>query len=149
MRESIRRLAAPAFVAALLILDRLTKLWAVYYLKPRIEIPLLPFFSLAYVENTGVAFGLFYGRNSPMIFVSAILIAGLLWWRRGIPKEERLTRAAVLLILSGAIGNLYDRLAYGYVVDFLFIHHWPVFNAADSCICVGACLLALTMSKGN
>jgi signal peptidase II len=45
-------------------------------------------------------------------------------------------------VLAGALGNLYDRIAYRYVVDFLYLHHWPVFNVADSCITVGACLLA-------
>ena len=145
MRENLRKSAPVFVVAALLVLDRATKLWALSVLKPRVEISLLPFLSLTYVENTGVAFGLFRGSNAPMIFLSAALAAGLLWWRSRIPGTERLERAAVLLVITGALGNLYDRIAYGFVVDFVDFRVWPVFNAADSCITVGACLLALCM----
>ena len=65
------------------------------------------------------------------------------WWMmRGWPRDKAPLQWGGLLVVSGALGNLYDRLAYSYVVDFLHLHHWPVFNVADSCITVGACLLA-------
>jgi signal peptidase II len=58
------------------------------------------------------------------------------------PKDDLWLQAGGLLVLAGAVGNLYDRVFYRYVVDFLYLHHWPVFNVADSCITIGALLLA-------
>lgn len=131
-----------AAVAALLALDRATKLWAVRELEPRGSIPLLPFFDLTYVENTGAAFGLGKDSNGFFIAVSVGLTGTLLWLMRKWPADKRVLQWGGLLVLAGAVGNLYDRVAYSYVVDFLHLHRWPVFNVADSCISVGACLLA-------
>jgi signal peptidase II len=111
-------------------------------LGPRGPIPLLPFFELSYVENTGAAFGLGRGANGLFIAVSAVMIAVLARQLRRWPKDAVFLQAGGTLVLAGALGNLYDRVAYKYVVDFLYVHHWPVFNVADSCITVGACLLA-------
>ena len=147
MRKVLSRAAYPAAVLALFSLDRLTKSWAIHSLQPHGEIPLLPFFSLTYVENTGIAFGMFRGRNSPLVLLSVFLILGLLWWRRRIPGTARLAHWAVILVVAGAVGNLYDRIVYGCVVDFLDFKVWPVFNVADSCITVGACLLALSLLR--
>lgn len=129
-------------VLALIVLDRVTKLWAMNELAPRGTIPLLPFFDLTYVENTGAAFGLGRDSNGFFIVVSLALTAALLWMMRKWPAEQRALRWGGLLVVAGALGNLYDRVAYSYVVDFLHLHRWPVFNVADSCISVGACLLA-------
>lgn len=133
------RLAA---VLGLLALDRATKLWAMRDLAPRGTVPLLPFFDLTYVENTGAAFGLGRGANGFFILVSIGLTAALLWLMRRWPRGHAWLQWGGLLVVSGALGNLYDRVAYAFVVDFLHLHRWPVFNVADSCISVGACLLA-------
>lgn len=129
-------------VLALLALDRVTKVWAMTELAPRGTIPLLPFFDLTYVENTGAAFGLGKDSNGFFIAVSVALTATLLWMMRKWPASQRALQWGGLLVVAGALGNLYDRVAYAYVVDFLHLHRWPVFNVADSCISVGACLLA-------
>ena len=134
----------PAALAAILAADRVTKIWALRDLRPRGTIELLPFFDLTYVENTGAAFGLGRGANANAVFVA--LSAGLIWalarmmarW----PRRDPWLQAGGTLVLGGALGNLYDRLSYGFVVDFLHLHHWPVFNVADSCITVGAVMLA-------
>lgn len=126
----------------LLALDRATKLWAMRELAPVGTIPLLPFFDLTYVENTGAAFGLGRDSNGFFILVSIGLTGALLWMMRKWPAEQRALQWGGLLVAAGALGNLYDRVAYSYVVDFLHLHRWPVFNVADSCISVGACLLA-------
>jgi signal peptidase II len=77
-----------------------------------------------------------------------LVVLGLIW-KMG--RTLSATSFALALILGGAIGNLYDRWRYQYVVDFLEVHivhyHWPDFNVADSCIVVGACLLLLEMLK--
>jgi signal peptidase II len=136
------RALRPAVVVALIALDRATKLWAMGGLRRLGAIPIFPFFELSYVENTGAAFGLGRGANGLFIVVSVVLIAVLARLLRRWPKDDLWLQAGGLLVLSGALGNLYDRFAYKYVVDFLYIHGWPVFNVADSCITVGACLLA-------
>ncbi|MEK7383542.1 MAG: signal peptidase II [Elusimicrobiota bacterium] len=136
------RTLRPAIVLTLLALDRATKLWAMRELRPRGPIPLLPFFELSYVENTGAAFGLGHGANGFFIAVSAVLIAILFRLLRRWPRDDRWLQAGGTLVLTGAVANLYDRLVYRFVVDFLYLHHWPVFNVADSCITVGAVMLA-------
>ena len=138
----MRPLRAAALVGALLALDRATKLWAAGPLLQVGSIPLLPFFSLTYVENTGAAFGMGKGSNLMFVFVALGLVAGLHWMARKWPPSDRALAWGKWLVTAGAVGNLYDRLAYGYVVDMIHVHRFPVFNVADSCITVGACLLA-------
>ncbi|MDX6769596.1 MAG: signal peptidase II [Elusimicrobiota bacterium] len=129
-------------VLVLLALDRATKVWAMRELAPVGTIPLLPFFDLTYVENTGAAFGLGRGGNGFFVLVSVGLTAALVWMMRKWPLDKLWLQWGGLLVVAGALGNLYDRVAYAFVVDFLHLHRWPVFNVADSCISVGACLLA-------
>lgn len=140
----MRALRAAALVA-LLALDRATKLWAAGSLKAAGTIPLVPFFDLTYVENTGAAFGMGRGANKLLTAVSIGLVVALQVVRRRWPKDDLWLQWGALLVTAGAVGNLYDRLAFGFVVDFLHLHHWPVFNVADSCITVGACMLAWGM----
>ena len=142
MRASARRLIQPGWILFLLALDRATKVWAVRFLEPVREIPLFPFFHLTYVENTGAAWGMLQGRNAVLIVVSVALLGGLLYMRRKWPESNARLYYGTALVAGGALGNLYDRIVYGYVVDFFDFIVWPVFNIADSCITVGACLLA-------
>jgi len=138
----MRTLRAAAVAAALLALDRITKIWAVKSLQAVGTIPLIPFFDLTYVENTGAAFGLGRGAGKFLTVVSIGLVVALQVMRRRWPKDDLWLQGGALLVTTGALGNLYDRLKFGYVVDFLHIHHWPVFNVADSCITIGALMLA-------
>ncbi len=126
--------------------DRLTKVWARARLAPRFAIPVCPFFHLSYVENTGAAFGIGRSRNGFFIGLTLLLLGGLFYLRRKWPREDRWLEVGFLLVAGGAIGNLYDRLCYGFVVDFLDFRVWPVFNVADSCVTVGACCLAWGLS---
>ncbi|UPT75322.1 MAG: signal peptidase II [Elusimicrobiota bacterium] len=137
----MRALRASA-VVVLLALDRATKAWAFASLRPVGTIPLVPFFDLTYVENTGAAFGMGRGAGGILTAVSVALVIALQYLRRKWPQDDPWLQWGAWLVTAGAVGNLYDRFAYGYVVDFLHIHHWPVFNVADSCITVGAGLLA-------
>lgn len=110
------------------------------------------FFRLVHTRNTGIAFSLLADsdpliRNGivPLISVAAVgLVVYLLWSSR---TSAGKTHFGLCLILAGAIGNLYDRAMYGYVVDFLDFYigayHWPAFNVADSCITIGAGLVLL------
>ena len=133
-------------LAAVFCADRLTKLWAMGRLAQRVFIPVFPFFHLTYVENTGAAFGIGRSRNAFFIGLTVALLGGLMFLRRRWPRHGWL-EAGCVLVVGGALGNLYDRLAYGFVVDFLDFRVWPVFNLADSCITMGACCLAWGLSR--
>jgi signal peptidase II len=133
---------------AVLALDRATKVWARTWLAVHGPVRIFPYFWLSYVENTGAAFGMgrgSRGSNGAFIALAVVLIGALITWRRRLPKDQRWTHIALSLVLAGAFGNLYDRVAYGWVVDFFDFRVFPVFNVADSSITVGACILALTM----
>jgi signal peptidase II len=140
------------------VLDRLSKLWIVHHINPGYAITVIPgVFRLTHVLNTGAAFSLFADSLSPLAVrnaliafsILAVVIVGVLLWRAG--RALSLTGVALALILGGAIGNLYDRLVFSYVVDFLEVHiihyHWPDFNVADSCIVIGACLLLIEIFR--
>ena len=111
------------------------------------EIPLLPFFSLTHVQNTGIAFGLFQNRNPFLIIVGVAVMAGLVRFAIRLYREDPVSGCLIGMILGGALGNMLDRALRGQVTDFLdfFVgaHHWPIFNVADSAICVGVTLLLL------
>lgn len=140
-------LVRPAVLLGIFIADRLTKLWALEWLAPRSGLPLLAFFHLTYVENTGAAFGIGHSRNRFFVFLTLALLGTLFFLRRRWPRHDRWLESGFLLVAGGALGNLYDRLAYGFVVDFLDFRVWPVFNVADSCVTVGACCLAWGLSR--
>ena len=111
-------------------------------------------FDLTYVRNTGAAFGLFASVDSSLkaILLNSIAVIVFLivsaYALRSSHKSVRL-QVGLALILGGAVGNLLDRVRFGYVVDFLDFsvsgHHWPAFNVADSAICIGVALLFLDM----
>lgn len=134
-----------ALLAGIFVADRLTKIWALEWLAPRISVRVLPFFHLTYVENTGAAFGIGFSRNAFFSGLSFVLLCVLFYLQRAWRDRNVWIRYGLVLVAGGAIGNLYDRLAYGFVVDFLDFKIWPVFNVADSCVTVGACLLAWGM----
>jgi signal peptidase II len=150
--------AAYGFALAVLVLDQLTKAWIMggLDLQEMRHIPVLPpLFNLTWVENRGVSFGLF-GDGSARWMLSAfsVAVAGILgWW--ALRADRRLLVAAIGLIMGGALGNVIDRIRFGYVVDFLDFSgphfflgsiriHFPwIFNVADSAICIGVVLLIL------
>jgi len=141
----MKKLAVPVVVLLVFLLDRASKAWVLKALYMK-SVQVLPFFHLSYAENTGVAFGMFRDSNLFFIIFSSALVAVLLYVRRAIQAHGVLATAGLALVLGGALGNLFDRIAYGFVVDFLDFSFFPaVFNAADSAITVGAVLMALGM----
>ena len=153
--RTLRRWLVP-FLAAVAVFaaDQLTKLWAFRALGPTpcnellVNCPRQPIFSawfdLVYVTNTGVAFGLF--RNVPQLFtfIPLLICAGAVYiYVVYLPTQNRWLQVALGLVLGGGIGNVLDRLRYGYVVDFVRVGRWPVFNVADSAICVGMAIMAV------
>lgn len=145
MRPTTHRLNQALLVPLLFILDRASKVWARHSLAPEGSVQVLPFFHLTYVENTGAAWGILHGNNTLLIGVSIALLGGLLYLRRTWPRENLWSHYGMALVAGGALGNLYDRIRFGCVVDYLDFLVWPVFNLADSCITVGAVCLAWGM----
>lgn len=141
------------FLIALLViaLDRLTKWTIAHRLSLHDGFQVIPgFFRIIHAENPGAAFGIFADSPSPwkvglliLFSVIALLIVSALLWKNS--HILTTTGVGLALILGGAIGNLWDRLASGHVVDFLLFYigryQWPAFNVADSAIVIGAALL--------
>lgn len=115
-------------------------------------------FRLWHVRNSGAIWGFFSGHNNKLIpvIITALAIVALLivaYFFLRTPGRCRLELTAYTLILSGALGNIIDRLRLGFVVDFLDAYiksqHWPTFNCADSCISIGVLLLAWSIWRGK
>ena len=135
-------------VAVLILLDQGTKFLALASLKPIHNMTLVEgFMDLTFVENRGVAFGMFSGQRWFILLLTGIIAIGLVWFYKAMPKKKEYfpLRVSLVLVLSGAIGNIIDRLFRGYVVDFFefTFFEWPVFNVADIYVVVGVILLAL------
>jgi len=154
-RPSAYRARAVHFLLALFVVlaDRWTKRLVAARIAMYNHIQIIPgFFRITHTENTGAAFSLFadspaHWKTSALIafsIVAMVIVGGLLWKQK---QPFTITGIALSLILGGAFGNLWDRVASGRVVDFLLLYvrqyQWPVFNLADSSIVVGACLLVI------
>lgn len=131
--------------ALIFALDRASKIIALIWLAPKGSVYIAPFFRLTYVENTGAAFGSFQGGNYVLVGLSAIILLLLFKWRGEFIRTGPLARYAFIFIIAGALGNVYDRIVLGYVVDYFDFIIWPVFNIADSFITVGAVLLGYSL----
>ena len=146
--------------AVIVALDQATKRWVslVHFQWPNGSEALIPgFFSFTYVQNTGGAFGIFdTTQSSALALASVSLIAAaaiVIYTIRDRSSFAVILVVALGLTLGGAVGNFIDRVRLHYVVDFLDVyvgtHHWPVFNIADSAICVGVALLAVHYSLAS
>jgi len=139
----------------IVVADQVTKFWVSARLSLHEDIPVLPFFSITLAHNEGAAFSFLAGAGGwqRWFFTAIALVVStvLFFWLKRLEKNEKWLACALTLILGGAIGNLYDRVTLGYVVDFLhfFWNGWsfPAFNVADSAITVGAFMLGWDLIK--
>ena len=106
---------------------------------------MLEYARFAHVQNTGAAFGMFQGMNSVFTILAIVVSIAILYYFPLIPREDLLIRIALSLQLGGALGNLIDRLARGYVTDYIALGSFAVFNIADASISIGTVLLLLGM----
>jgi signal peptidase II len=121
------------------------------------SIDILPFFNITYVQNPGAAFSFLadQGGWQRWFFTAIAAIASIVFivWLAKTPKQQKLLSVAFALMLSGAVGNLIDRVLFGYVIDFIdfygFGYHFPAFNIADSMIFIGAALMILDSFKNG
>ena len=151
------RLPYAVIILFLFSLDRWTK-WLIdqrLSLNQTIQV-IDGFFNITYVQNRGIAFGIFDLLQSPMkstvlaVLTTAAIVGVIVYsWRT--PMAQKSLQVALSLILAGALGNLYDRIRYGYVIDFIEVYfrdyRWPSFNVADSAITCGVALLALEIFR--
>lgn len=138
--------------AVLLFLDRITKIWANQWLISEGSIEFIKgFLGFTYVENRGVAFGMLADKlyiMLPVTIIVAIILIAVYMKNRG---ESKLFDTALLLVITGAIGNIADKITRGFVVDFIEFRFmdFPVFNLADIYVCVGAALLVIYVLFGE
>lgn len=143
-----RLLVSLLIVVSVVALDQLTKYLARTMIHPLEPIRLLPVLELVNVRNEGAAFGMFreFG-NTFFITVSLLAISFMAWIIASAKEDYRVFS----LLMSGAIGNLIDRVTLGYVVDFVYVgygrYHWPAFNVADSALTGGICFMIFMLLR--
>jgi signal peptidase II len=141
--------------ALVVILDQITKLLAVAYLPYQQQHALLSFFNLTLTHNEGAAFGFLSeaGGWQRWFFASLAIVVtlGIVYWLRQIRGKQAWLEFSLCLVLGGALGNLFDRIYHGHVIDFLQVHYhnwyFPTFNVADTAITLGAFLLLVSHYK--
>ena len=148
-----------AWLVAIVVFDRLSKIVVDRSMAPHRSIPIIDgFFNLTYVRNTGAAFGIFAGsaeifRRPFLITVSLIAIAFIFAMLNRLADKARWLITGLAFILGGAVGNLIDRVVYGEVIDFLDCfwgdYHWPAFNLADSFITVGVTIILIILIRAK
>jgi signal peptidase II len=145
----------------LYLLDQITKAYVVWNITPEHPKQVIPgFFDLVHITNTGAAFGSFRNNNAAFIGLSILallFVAVLLLRRQRVPDTWR--DVSLALLLAGVLGNLTDRLVQGHVIDFLlfdfgshmpsWLHPWPAFNVADSCICIAVICFIIHSFRQN
>ncbi len=145
-RRELLFLAAAALVVCA---DQLTKSLASDFLASPGSVRLAGFVHLTYVENRGAAFGVLQNQTLFFVLVGLLVVTGLTLSYRRLPSLAPVLSVCLGLQLGGALGNLIDRLRQGYVVDFVDLTWWPVFNVADAAIVVGVCVMAYYLVRGS
>lgn len=141
-------------IAGIVALDQIIKAIAAHFLMALTTVPVIPnVFHLTYIENSGAAFSILSGRSVLLIVITSALIALLLFWLVSLPKTKQYLQlnTALAMIIGGALGNLIDRIHYGYVIDFFDfrIIGFAIFNVADIFVCVGCVLVILAVLKNE
>lgn len=139
------------------VIDRATKVMAESWLVAGDPVAVAPLFNFSLAYNTGAAFSFLSsaGGWQRWLFsiIAVVFSAILIVWLHRLERRQRTLAVALTLVLGGALGNLWDRIVYGHVVDFLDVYvgryHWPAFNIADSAITVGAILLLWDTWRGE
>jgi signal peptidase II len=150
-----RRLGLFLLVAALVVtFDQLSKLWIRAHLALGESLPLTGRLSLTYIGNTGSAFGLLANRTFLLIIIGIASLLIVLLFLRYLSQVTTLSMISIGLVWGGAVGNLIDRLVFGYVTDFIYFRlwgnfYWPAFNIADAAITVGVFVLIYSFYRSG
>lgn len=140
----------PLIAAFVFVLDQLSKFLVATNLdvgKSWMPIhELEPYIHITHVQNSGAAFGMFPALGPIFLAIAIVVVIAIAWYYyRRAHSAPLLVRLCLGLMLGGALGNMLDRIRFGYVVDFIDLGWWPVFNVADSSIVIGVTLLAIYM----
>jgi len=154
-----RKPNVPYFLLAgvLVVIDQVTKGIVAGKVALYQSIPVIPgFFNITRIHNKGAIFGTFSQTGNSLVFIlltaaSLAALALVVYYFFKTPDSDKLMKVSLTMIMAGALGNQFDRLVRGHVIDFLDFYigraHWPFFNAADSCITIGACLMLFTLFR--
>jgi signal peptidase II len=144
-------------VVALVAIDQVTKNIVARTVDLYQSVPVIPgFFNITRIHNKGAIFGTFSQTSNKLVFIlltaaSIAALAMVAYYFFKTPPSDKLMKISLTLIMAGALGNQFDRLVRGHVIDFLDLYvgkaHYPFFNAADSCITVGACLMLAVLLR--
>ncbi|TDR18427.1 signal peptidase II [Marinicella litoralis] len=143
--------------ALVLVLDQWTKSLASAALELYVPNKITEFFNLTLMHNKGVAFSILADQSGWQRYfisvVASLIVVWLLFWLIKNKKVQKLQNVGLALVIGGALGNIWDRVVLGYVVDFVELHYqgyyWPAFNVADAAISVGAVLLIIDAFKNK
>ncbi|OCG38618.1 signal peptidase II [Gilliamella sp. Imp1-6] len=139
------------FAIIVFIIDIASKFWILNNFSLFESVNLLPFFSITYVRNIGAAFSIFEGQRMMLAAIALIISAVIVHMLYRNTRQQKLENLSLSMILGGALGNLFDRLYHGFVIDFLDVNfgdwHYPTFNIADCAICVGIGLFIFSNYK--
>lgn len=143
--------------AVVLVLDQWTKSVASSSLEMYVPNKITAFFNLTLMHNKGVAFSFLADQSGWQRYfitvVASLIVVWLLYWLAKNRKAQKLQNVALTLVVGGALGNIWDRVVLGYVIDFVELHYqgyyWPAFNVADSAISIGAVLLIIDAFKNK
>jgi signal peptidase II len=155
LRAGIKKATLCLIVIALVsVSDQWSKLWIRTHLALGESLPITDRLSLIYIGNTGSAFGLLANQTFLLITISIAGVLFILLFLRYLSPATTLSMVSIGLILGGAVGNLVDRLRFGYVTDFIYFRlwsdfHWPAFNIADTAITVGVFVLIYSFYRSG
>ena len=122
----------------IILIDQITKFLIKTSFQLNQTLPIINnIFHLTYIHNFGAGFGILQHQRFILVFVSIIVVGFIFYYLDKIKEKERLLQSLIGFILGGTVGNLIDRIIYGYVIDFLDFRIWPVFNFADSFVTIG------------
>ena len=127
---------------AIITIDRLTKNYIISHIKLGESIKLLNILNLTYAQNKGAAFGILQGKLFFFITVSIFVIGLIIIFYEALVKSK-ISLVSISLILGGTIGNILDRIFYGFVIDFIDFKIWPIFNIADSALTIGIIIFSI------
>ena len=152
LQDKLRNVVFSLTGLLIVVADQLSKVWIRTNLVEGQSLFKVGFFRITYVQNTGAAFGLLQGQSFALTIVAitgvvALLVYALFFYRYFPWLDSMLTRFGLGLMLGGTLGNLIDRLRFGYVTDFIDFGYWPAFNVADSAITVGVIIFAYSLLR--
>jgi signal peptidase II len=151
----MKKILSFLIIGLVILFDQATKYWALGHLTDEYPRKILSILDLRLALNHGVAFSLFYSKGlaTPWLLIALTSILSMVVFYLFIHSKEKFHDLAYVMILGGAFANIIDRLRFGAVIDFIDVHfaqyHWPVFNIADSFICLGAFLLIIFAKKNK